>query len=208
MKKIAFLISTVVIIKILLPGCSTIDIAVLKNENLKSRIKKIVVFPFQIDGATWGDELSDALCHHFFKKGQIEVVERNALKKILKEQSLSMSGMIDQSRAIRIGKMVGADLIILGRGSALKIKNSKGKPVRNLIDTFSLKAINVETGTMLITVRKEPGRDWDAEYRAKWLLTFGLIWDRDDILIESSNYDEIAEKIVDRILDAIEDMKE
>ncbi len=188
-------------------GCSTIDIAASKNTGLKSKIKKIAIFPFSVDGARWGDEFSDAISHHFFKKANIEIVERSSLEKILKEQSLSMSGMIDQSKALKIGKMIGADLIFLGRGSALKMRKKGDENVSNLIDTFSLKAINVETGVMILTVRKESGRDWDAEYRAKFCLSLTIIWDRRDVLIESSNYDEIAEKIVDKVLSSVRNIK-
>jgi hypothetical protein len=206
MKKIytIFLFFSFIIISI---SCSTIDVAVSKKENLKSKITKIAIFPFDINDAKWGDELSDSISHHFFKNGKIDIVERDALEKIFKEQNLSMSGLIDQNKALKIGKMTGADLIILGRGSALQIKDNEGNTIPNLIDTFSLKSINVETGAILLTVRKESGRDWDAEYRAKWVLSFGLIWDRRDVLIQSSNYDEIAEKIVDKILDAIKDIE-
>ena len=205
MKKI--LMFSFIFYAIISASCSTIDVAVSKKENVKSKIKKIAVFPFDINDAKWGDEFSDSIAHHFFKNGKVDIVERDALEKILKEQNLSMTGLIDQSKALKIGKMIGADLILLGRGSALKLKDSEENTIRNLIDTFSLKAINVETGSIILTVRKESGRDWDAEYRAKWILSFGLIWDRRDVLIQSSNYDEIAEKIVDKILEAIEDIE-
>ncbi len=187
-------------------SCSTIDVAVSKKENVKSKIKKIAVFPFDINDVKWGDEFAESISHHFFKKGKIDIVERTALEKILKEQNLSMSGLVDQTRAMKIGKMTGADLIILGKGSALKLRDKDGNTIPNLIDTFSLKAISVETGAVILTVRKEPGREWDHGYRAKWVF-FGWIWDRQDILIQSSKYDEIAEKIVDDILEEIRDTK-
>lgn len=199
-------VSVPVIISIFCLHCSTIDVAVSKKENLKSKIKKIAIFPFDINDAKWGDEFSDSIAHHFFKNGKIDIVERDALEKIIKEQNLSMSGLIDQSKALKIGKLIGADLILTGRGSALKLKDSEGNTIPNLIDTFSLKAINVETGSVILTVRKESGREWDHGYRAKWIF-FGWIWDRRDILIQSSNYDEIAEKIVDDILDEIKDIE-
>ncbi len=199
------IIYTALIIMSLLTACSSIDVAVSKKVNVKSKIKKIAVFPFVIHGAKWGDEFADSISHHFFKKGGIEIVERDALQKILKEQSLSASGAIDQDKAVEIGKMIGADLIILGRGSALNLKKGiilKDK-IPNLIDTFSLKAIDVETGSMIITVRKKPGKEWDTGYRLKYCCGLTLIWSGNDILVESSNYDEIAEKIVDRILNAL-----
>ncbi len=188
-------------------GCSTIDVATAKNAQLSKKLKKVAVFPFTINGAKWGSELSDAISHNFFKKAGIEIVEREAMNKILKEQNLTMTGLVDQTKALEIGRMVGADLIIMGRGSALKVRKGKsGDFHANLLDTFSLKAIDVEKGTMIMTVRKKSGRDWDGEYRAKFCCSLSLVWNRDDVLIQSSNYDELAEKIVDKILATVKKM--
>lgn len=207
MKKLFVLVLSTFIISSI--GCSTIDVATAKNAHLGKKLKKVAVFPFKINGAQWGAELSDVISHNFFKKAGIEIVEREAMNKILKEQNLSMTGLVDQTKALEIGRMVGADLIIMGRGSALKVRRSKGGDYyANLLDTFSLKAIDVEKGTMIMTVRKKSGRDWNAEYRAKWCCSLTLIWSRKDILVESSNYDELAEKIVDKILFIVRQMEQ
>ena len=44
----------------------------------------------------------------------ITIVERNKLNEILKEQALSQTGIIDESTAIKVGKLVGAQKIIMG----------------------------------------------------------------------------------------------
>lgn len=79
--------------------------------------------------------------------------------------------------------------------------------VPNLVDTFSLKAINVETGSLLITVRKEPGKAWDYRYRLKYLCGLTFIWDKEDVLIDSSRYDDISKQVVRNILDAINEIE-
>ncbi|HQO03338.1 MAG TPA: CsgG/HfaB family protein [Spirochaetota bacterium] len=184
-------------------GCSTIDVAVNKRVDLNKRLDKIAVFPFQVRQGQWGDEFSDAITHHLFKSGRVEVVEREAMQKILKEQNLSMTGIVDDSNAARLGKLLGADVIITGRGSCLSDNTTGGKEQKNLIDTFSLKAISVETGSLLVTVRKEPGIAWAWWARMKWCCSLSLIWDRNDLLIETSRYDEIARQIAGRIVEAI-----
>ncbi len=207
MKKLFVLLISSLIISTI--GCSTIDVATAKNAHLGKKLKKVAVFPFKINGAQWGAELSDVISHNFFKKAGIEIVEREAMNKILKEQNLSMTGLVDQTKALEIGRMVGADLIIMGRGSALKVRRSKGGDYyANLLDTFSLKAIDVEKGTMIMTVRKKSGRDWDGEYRAKFCCSLSLVWDRTDVLVQSSNYDELAGKIVDKILFTVKQIEQ
>lgn len=189
-------------------SCTTIDMSLSKKIDISKKLKKVAVLPFEIKGVKWGDEFADAITHNFFKSGEIEVVERESIEKILKEQKLSMTGIIDPNRAARLGKLIGADVILLGNGKALR-RDKKNKDVsdKNLIDTFTLKAINVETGSLLLIVRKEPGIAWNTEYRLKWCLSGSCIWDRNDILHESSTYDDISRQIVKKILTAIKQIK-
>ena len=200
MKKVcllaAFLFASTVI------SCTSIDVALSKRVDITKKMEKIAIFPFNVKNAKWGDEFADSITHHFFKSGQVEVVEREAIQKILKEQKLSMTGAIDDSKAVQIGKLLGVDVILLGRGSALRLP-TKSPEAENLIDTFSLKAISVETGSLLITVRKEPGVAWDWRYRMKYCCSLTLIWDHNDVLIQSSKYDDISKQIVSMILDSI-----
>jgi hypothetical protein len=204
MKRFYFLLSCIIAAAAV--GCSSIDVAISHKVDVNKKFKKIAVFPFDIAGTHWGGEFSDSITHHFFKTGKIEVVERDALNKIMKEQNLSMTGLIDDTNAVKVGKLLGADVIVIGRGTMLK-KHQKSGDEMNMIDTFTLKAINVETGAMLITVRKEPGSAWNWKYRMKFLCSLSLIWDRQDILVESSKYDQIAQQIVQKILEAIDEIE-
>lgn len=186
-------------------GCTTIDVVISKKVDVSKKMKKIAVFPFDIKGAGWGDEFSDAIIHQFFKTGKVEIVEREAIERILKEQRLSMSGLLDESQVVKIGKLLGADVIILGRGSALRlIEEKKNRDIPNLVDTFSLKALSVETGDLLFTVRKEPGPAWTTGYQLKYCCSGTIIWGRRDILIQSSRYDDLAKQIVHNVLLALE----
>lgn len=205
MKNLYFLIISLLITGAI--SCSTVDVAISRKTDVEKKLNKVAVFPFDIKGAGWGDEFSDSLTHHFFKTGKVGVVERESIEKVLKEKRLSISGFIDQNKAVDIGKLLGADVIIIGRGSFLRVKKGR-KEVQNLIDTFSLKVISVETGSLLITVRKEPGIAWNSEYRLKYCCSLGIIWNKRDILIESSRYDEISKQIVKNIIQAIKKIVE
>lgn len=197
-------ILVLVLAGIALGGCSTIDLAFSSRVEVPKKLNKIAVFSFDVKGAGWGDEFADAITHQFFKSGRVDIVEREAIEKIIKEQNLSATGLIEESSAVRIGKMVGADVILIGRGSALRLLDGKGKDVCNLIDTFTLKAISIEKGDLLFTVRKEPGAAWNWKYRAKFCCSGSLIWSHRDILEESSCYDDVSKQVVRMFLDAMD----
>jgi len=60
-------------------------------------------------------DISDFVAQTFTKAGEVEVYDRNALQKILKEQKTQMGGTFDEATTIKAGKMVGSDFMILGR---------------------------------------------------------------------------------------------
>jgi len=64
-----------------------------------------------------------------------QVVERQQLEKVLEEQGFQMSASVDETTAVRIGKILGAGYIVLGKVSRM------GKDV-----TVEARVVNVETG--------------------------------------------------------------
>lgn len=72
-----------------------------------------------------GKLIPEELTTRLFQTGEFQVVERQLLNKVLEEQKLGMSGMIDASSAAQIGKLLGVDAIVTGtvtdRGDAIRI---------------------------------------------------------------------------------------
>jgi TolB-like protein len=132
-------------------GCSSIDVAVSNKYKKEKKVDKIVVFPFKIEGASCGSEFADAVSHQFVKMETLDVIEREALNKLIEEDKLAMSGIIDENKAKAIGKKLGVDAIVLGRGTAVRIKDF------NCIRSFSLRMISVETGSIIVTARVAEG---------------------------------------------------
>jgi len=64
-----------------------------------------------------------------------EVVERASLQKILSEQKLQLSDALDEKNAVRVGKLAGAQLVVIG--SIVKIGQTY---------TLNSRFIDVETG--------------------------------------------------------------
>jgi len=91
----------------------------LSKNILDNKNKKIAILEFKnIDRTTsmFGVYLSEELITNLFvmNPGQFEVVERNQLDKILKEQKLGASGFLDASAMNKIGKILGVDAIVIG----------------------------------------------------------------------------------------------
>jgi TolB-like protein len=85
--------------------------------------------------------IADMLISDISKSFQLEVVERENLEKILKEQKLSVSGLTDESRAIEVGKLLNANKMINGSYVIL------GNTVR-----FDTKITDIETGKILKSI--------------------------------------------------------
>jgi hypothetical protein len=135
------------------------------------------------------------LVHYLLKHSKWEIIEREQIFKILEEQKLTKSGLIDDAKSVQIGRILGVDAIVVGRGTALSYIDSKKGPVNYLVDTFSLKVVVVQTGAILMESRKSPGTDWTPARIAKYILGFGFIWTKEDLFIESCLYDRVAERM-------------
>jgi len=94
-----------------------------KNENSEAiqevgERMKIAVFPFQTKGSFQnldiGNVILDKMITSFVNQGRFNVMERAEIEKILKEQQLEMSGVVDASTAARVGKGAGLDAILMG----------------------------------------------------------------------------------------------
>jgi TolB-like protein len=57
----------------------------------------------------------DKLITNLVKKRRFKVIEREFLEKIINEQALGMSGIVDEETAISAGKVIGAEAIIMGK---------------------------------------------------------------------------------------------
>ncbi len=77
----------------------------------------LAVLPFTVGDhvKNVGDlHIGDILATALFKTGRFDMVERSKLNEILKEQRFSRSGMVDESTAAQIGKLVGASAVVFG----------------------------------------------------------------------------------------------
>jgi TolB-like protein len=101
-----------------LPGATvtTSNIPEASSEIVGDRLS-IAVLPFESKGL--GNDLGsidllDKLITGFVNINRFKVIERALLEKILEEQKLGMSGIVDASTAAEIGKGIGVDAVVVG----------------------------------------------------------------------------------------------
>ncbi len=80
----------------------------------------VAVFPFENKGASrdLGDIVLDKMITVLVNNERFRVLERAQLNKVLEEQSLGVSGVLDAATAAQIGKGIGVDAIIIGSVAA------------------------------------------------------------------------------------------
>jgi hypothetical protein len=107
-----------------------------------SKMIRLAIFPWDLtaysgEAMMSGESVADLFASHFLQAG-FDVIDRNRIREILKEQGMQMSGIIDQSKAIKAGKLLGADGLVFG-----EVTGSS----ENYI--LILKCISVEKGSVV-----------------------------------------------------------
>lgn len=85
--------------------------------------KRVAVLPFSTAGIEhwWhgskdpGLAISEYIVHELVNSGQYTVIEREQLDKVLKEQNLSISGEVDPTQAIELGRLLGVEYLVMGK---------------------------------------------------------------------------------------------
>ncbi|MBN1849281.1 MAG: hypothetical protein JW932_11925 [Deltaproteobacteria bacterium] len=137
MKKIILL--AVLLFIFVLTFCATAD--------AEFKRTKIAILDFETQGegfneSDMGKVVAEWLITALVKNGRFDVVERRLLEKILGEQRLHMSGMVDQNSAAKVGKLLGVKIII--SGSVVKFQNTMEANAR-IIDVESASIIAAES---------------------------------------------------------------
>ncbi len=141
----------VVFLSLLVFSCrSSIDVVISRHVD-PDGIKRIAIFKMDRLSYRENDKISDLLIHEFLRLGY-DVVERTEIEKLIKEQKLGASGFVDPDQAVAIGKMAGADSIVIGSG-ALEDKSG------DVLKYFTVKIIDLKSGSVVITANLVKNRD-------------------------------------------------
>ena len=78
--------------------------------------KRVAVLSF--DTATWRFDnrgLLDLLTAELWRHGKFQLVERSQIDKVIREQRRGMDGILDDATAVEMGRMLGAQYVVMGR---------------------------------------------------------------------------------------------
>lgn len=117
-----------------------------------------------------GNTATDILVTELTKSGKFIVIERDRLDKVLEEQKLGQSGVIDPGTAAQVGKVLGLNAIVSGSVSQFGVK-SEGKDFlitqskQQIVEcTVDVRVTDAETGQVIYAdsgkgvVRKASGK--------------------------------------------------
>ncbi len=104
----------------------------------------VAVLPFRSndDAKDLTDSVTEKLIIQLVNLRRFRVIERSALDKIMEEQKLGLSGFVDEETAIKVGKLAGADVIILGS-------------INMQLGFVKVSARGIDTETSVLIVAKE-----------------------------------------------------
>lgn len=87
----------------------------------------------------------------------ISVVDRDNIQKILDEQKLGMSGVVDEASAVSAGKLMGAQAVLMGTVIAFQeIPGLTQRSSKEGYEAYQVKELNAETNQYVYVTRYRP----------------------------------------------------
>ncbi len=97
--------------------------------------------------------MADMLITSLVQAGRFTVVERERMNAVIAEQNLQQSGRVDPATAVRLGKLLGAELVVFGlvtQAADQKIDKFAYDIVRVEV-AVDVRAVNTSTGRVVIS---------------------------------------------------------
>lgn len=126
-----------------------VAVSVSAQETTQSEKENVVVFPFDdTTGKNLSLAVTDMVVSRVVNLGRFKVVEREKLDKIIAEQRLALSGLLDESTAVKVGQLIGAKKAIAG--SVVNYDAGKDKKEDwHCNISLVVKLIDIETAELL-----------------------------------------------------------
>jgi TolB-like protein len=118
------------------------------TENQKRTIAVVEFSDLKGNVTNLGRFLSEELITRLYETKKFKVIERQQLNKIIAEQKLSLTGVVDPATAQKLGRILGVDSIVFGSISDL-VKNVK----------INARLISAETGEVFAAAAIEIAKD-------------------------------------------------
>jgi curli biogenesis system outer membrane secretion channel CsgG len=140
------------------------DAAALKQQCLTKGRYTIAVLPFNVAGAGQNGAAQAATLQAYITSALvnsndpfIQVVDRDNIQKILDEQKLGMSGVVDESTAVSAGRLLGAQAVVMG--TVMAYGEDAGRLRRSTKDGFEsyqVKQVDKETNQVSYLTKYRP----------------------------------------------------
>lgn len=140
------------------------DAAALKQQCVEKGRYAIAVLPFSVPGGSTAMAAQAATLQAYVTSAIvdandpfIQVVDRDNMQKILDEQKLGMSGVVDESTAVSAGKLLGAKAVVMG--SVMSYSENAGRLRRSTKDgyeSYQVKQVNKETNEVTYITKYRP----------------------------------------------------
>lgn len=116
-----------------------------------------------------GGVVAERITTELVKAKKVKIIERKEIKKVFEELKLQHSGAIDSDSIKGIGKMLGADLMVVGTLTELPNKQLE----------LNARLVGIESGEILSAASGRIKKDWLGQYRK-------LLEDQDKALEKNS----------------------
>ena len=125
-----------------------------------SQEKRVAILPFSVKGnfdALYAEVAQDNFTTELIKGGAYRVVERSQLDKAMKELKFQSGNDFDETSAMEVGKLAGAEIVVIGIITALQnqaVVNIRGISVKTGIAEFAEKDFIRTQEELLTSVEK------------------------------------------------------
>lgn len=185
------------------------------QEKAKTAKMRVAVFAFEDktehrwhwwNGQPPGDGMADMITTALVKSGNYRVFERQEIEKIMQEQALGMSGAVTPESAAKAGKMLGAEIAIVGAITEFGYKKqSTGGALKKIGIGAAVSKQSATVGIDVRFVNTTSGEILKAENIRKEKKNLGGSLDTEDIRFD--NQDKFDESLVGKATrEAIEDI--
>jgi len=101
--------------------------------------------------------LADTVVNGLVKSGRLRLVERRKLQAAMGEAALSLTGVVDPDKAVEVGKLLGANYIIVGSVTSVSVRDEgrsavvATKTTRTAEVMAEARMLEVATGLLIAT---------------------------------------------------------
>jgi len=122
----------------------------------KAPLLRMAVVGFDVTTSTYGLQMvdkkaEDMLTTALIKTGRFRMIDRKHIKKVIDEQKFQISGMVDTATAVKIGKLLGAQVIVTGSITEMGCSAASFiAKVTSCRASMDIQLINVETAEIIV----------------------------------------------------------